>query len=618
MQYRRRSGGLALLFFVLAMAAVPMTTAQARVVGSIGAPGSAPSASASTRPAWTPHEQGKAYASTLAKPTSASKRKPTPKPGWLVERVRIEPLAGGGTVAINEVGEYRGAVEVVPTGAGGQVAVVNDVGLEDYVRGLAEVPSSWPMEAQKAQAIAARTYALHELNLDPGIATAARGVGAQICATDACQVYAGVAKERNPETAATFGSWAEAVAQTKDEVILFQNAPISAKYSSSNGGRSISGGRPYLKVFDDPDDRFSPLHRWRSQLLGTDVANALGLTGGVVQQLTRSGDQLAVVWQGPDGGSDRLQIHANDFRAKLNASVPPPAGLPRPVPFPRFAPSADASTNTVILDGGGWGHGIGMSQWGAYGKALRGMKTPDILAAYYGGLRPTRVDPAKLPKSLRVAVDLGRPAADLAATAARVRILDQKGAPIAVAATGGWRFVPEGAGVRVLPPPDQLAGPALEPLAVDPAAPTADGPITVRFRLTAPAVVHVTVRDEAGTAMASIEPRLVEAGDLTQAIPGLAQPGRYTVTIAADAGGGRTAALPMPVEIRPSNAQTIGPVTAAAATNSEQAQLDNAAHGPHPADRNAMAALAMTLLMAVGARAARSWREAAPTTLKRR
>ena len=616
MQYRRRSGGLALLFLALAMAAVPMTTAQARVVGSTDASGSGSGAAAGKRSVWTLGDQGQASRSARAKPTSAAKRKPAPKPGWLVERVRIEPLAGEGTVAITDVGEYRGAVEVVPTGTGGQVAVVNDVGLEDYVRGLAEVPSSWPMEAQKAQAIAARTYALHELNLDPSVATAARAVGAQICATDACQVYVGLAKERNPEMAETFGSWAAAVAQTKDEVILFQNAPISAKYSSSNGGRSISGGRPYLRVFDDPDDRFSPLHRWRSQLLGTDVANALGLTGGVVQQLTRSGDQLTVVWQGPDGGSDRLQIHANDFKAKLNALVPPPAGLPRPVPFPRFIPSADASTNTVMLEGGGWGHGIGMSQWGAYGKALRGMKAPDILAAYYGGLRPTRVEQAKLPKTLRVAVDLGRPAADLAATTTRVRILDQKGAPIAVAATGGWRFVPEGNGVRVLPPPDQLAAPALEPLAVDPAAPTPDGPVTVRFRLTAPAVVHVTVRDEAGTAMASVEPRLVEAGDLAQAIPALAQPGRYTVTIAADAGGGRTAALPMPVEVRPASAQTIGPITQAVA-GSPTAKVAGA-DGTHPADRNAMAALAMTLLLAVAARAARSWREAAPTTLKRR
>ena len=589
------------------------TAASGALAGTGSAWGSARPAQANAAP--------RAKAAPPAKPTptftAAAKRKPTPKPGWLVERVRIEPLAPGGTVAITDVGEYRGAVEVVPAGGGGQVAVVNDVGLEDYVRGLAEVPSSWPMEAQKAQAVAARTYALHELNLDPGIATAARGVGAQICATDACQVYAGVAKERHPETADTFGSWAAAVEQTKDEVVLFQDAPISAKYSSSNGGRSISGGRPYLRVFDDPDDRHSPLHRWRSQLLGTDVANALGLTGGVVRQLSRAGDQLTVEWEGPDGGSDRLQIHANDFRAKLNASVPPPAGLPKPVPFPRFTTFADAGTNTVILDGGGWGHGIGMSQWGAYGKALRGVKAADILAAYYGGLRPTRMDPARLPKTIRVAVDLGRPAADLPASNERVRILDQAGAPIAVAATGGWRFVPEGNGVRVLPPPNEQGAPALHALAVDPAAPTPDGPVTVRFRLTAPAVVRVTIHDEAGTAMGSVEPRLVEAGDLAQAIPALAQPGRYTVTIAADAGGGRTAALPMPVEVRPAHAQTIGPSQLAAGPGAAAAATA-AADRPHPTDRNALAALALTVLVVVATTAARRWRESPPTTLKRR
>lgn len=636
MQYRRRSGGLALPLLVLALAAVP-TTAIPRANAAPATPqGSQPSA----HPFAAMPRKGATTVAAAAAATTKGKSKPKPpppKPGWLVERVRIEPLEGlAGTVAVADVGEYRGAVELVPTGAAAptaaasstaagqagqpgarQLAVLNDVALEDYVRGLAEMPSSWPIEAQKAQAIAARTYALHELNLDPAIATAARGVGAQICATDACQVYAGMAKERNAESAEAFGNWAEAVKQTQGQVILFQNAPISAKYSSSNGGRSISGGRPYLKVFDDPDDRYSPLHRWRSQLLNTDVANALGLTGGVIQKLTRSGDQLAVEWQGPDGGTDRLQIHANDFRAKLNAAVAPPPSVPKPVPFPRFTTFAEPSTNTVVLDGGGWGHGIGMSQWGAYGKALRGMKAPDIVAAYYGGLRPTRVDDAKLPKTIKVAVDLGRPTAELAVTNSRVRILDQKGSTIAVAATGAWRFVPEGAGVRVLPPPDQLAAPALAPLAVDPAAPTPGGPVTVRFRLTTPAVVQLTVADEAGTQLAAVEPRLAEAGDVAQSIPALAHPGRYTVTIAADAGGGRTAALPVPVEVRAADPQTIGPPTSTTASHTTASAGAEGAPVP-AADRNPLAALAGTLLLAVAGRAARSWKEAAPTTLKRR
>src|SRR5207249_2007513 len=103
------------------------------------------------------------------------------------------------------LGDYHGAIEVGPGGGG--VAVVNDVALEDYVRGIAEVPASWPTEALKAQAIAARTYALHQLLAVPA---AYKDVGAQICASDSCQVYAGMAKERQPGAAA----WISAVQAT--------------------------------------------------------------------------------------------------------------------------------------------------------------------------------------------------------------------------------------------------------------------------------------------------------------------------------------------------------------------------------------------------------------------
>jgi len=564
MQFWRRGGGPALLLLALVMTAVPTTAASA----------------ARTRRAPPP---------------------PKPKPGWLVEQARIEPLVPGGVVGVTGVGEYRGALEFRPSPNGG-VAVVNDVEFEEYVKGLAEVPSSWPMEAQKAQAIAARTYALAELSLPANVATASRAVGAQICATDACQVYAGVAKERNADNAATFGNWAAAVAQTAGEVVLFQNAPIVAKYSSSNGGRSVYGGRPYLKAVADPDDRHSPLHRWRSQLLNTDVAAALGVQG-VLVRLQRSGDTVVADWQGGDGQTGQVTVAATEFRSRVNAAVGAPPGLPRAVPSIWFTPSAEASTNTVVVDGGGWGHGIGMSQWGAYGKALRGMKAPDILAAYYGGLRPTRLDASRIPRTIRVAVDLGRPAADITADG-RFRVLDQSGRAVAVATSGAWRIVPEGKGVRVVPPPGQDATPVVQPLAVDPAAPTTTtGPVTVRFRLTTPAVVQLTLVDETGAAAASTPPGLVEAGDLAHAITAPSRPGRYVVTILADAGGGRLTTVPVPVEVHAEPVASIGPTTTASAAGPRgwaAGTKTGAGGGPvAPADRNAVAALAAALLAAV-------------------
>ncbi|MGI9022338.1 MAG: SpoIID/LytB domain-containing protein, partial [Acidimicrobiales bacterium] len=80
---------------------------------------------------------------------------------WVVDRVRFEPIEpGGGHLTVEGMGAYRGTIEVVP-GSGG-LAVINEVGVEDYVKGISEVPSSWPAEALRAQAIAARTYGLNQ------------------------------------------------------------------------------------------------------------------------------------------------------------------------------------------------------------------------------------------------------------------------------------------------------------------------------------------------------------------------------------------------------------------------------------------------------------------------
>lgn len=481
-----------------------------------------------------------------ARAAGARKPPPKPKPGWVVDRVRFEPLAGrapaGAAFAVAGVGAYRGAIEVVPAPTGG-VAVVNQVPLEDYVRGIAEVPSTWPVEALKAQAIAARTYVLHELGVTA--ATAAKGVGADTCATDACQVYAGTAKEQDDAT----GNWAAAVAQTAGQVVLYKGAAINAKYSSSNGGRSVAGAQPYLRAVDDPDDRFSPLHRWRSTVSLADVAAGMGLPGTVLN-VSRRENTVAVDWQGGDGGVGRLDIAVTDFRARLNAlPTPPSEGLPRLVPSYRFSAATDGGAGVVVLDGAGWGHGIGLSQWGAYGKALQGMRAADILAAYYSGLRPTAVPAEQLPATLRVAVDLGRPTADVLG-AGRFRVLDGSGRPLAVAAAGQWRVVPEGKGVRVLPPPGQDAAPTVQPLTVDPAAPQVDRAVHVKFRLTAAALVKVVLADEAG-GQTETEARLLDAGEAVQALPAPSRPGRYTLTISADAGGGRTAHAPLALDVRP-------------------------------------------------------------------
>jgi peptidoglycan hydrolase-like amidase/peptidoglycan hydrolase CwlO-like protein len=115
----------------------------------------------------------------------------------------------------------------------------------DYLRGISEMPRSWSMEALKAQAVAARTYALNWIRSNPGAA---------ICTTQACQVY-----RRSAANCSGYYNqrWCNAVSATRGVVITYAGSPITAWYSSTAGGYTLSsaevwgGARPYAKGIKD-------------------------------------------------------------------------------------------------------------------------------------------------------------------------------------------------------------------------------------------------------------------------------------------------------------------------------------------------------------------------------
>jgi stage II sporulation protein D len=165
--------------------------------------------------------------------------------------------AGGAPVRVlggANSGTYRGALELRPAALGG-VNVVNAVGLEDYVRGVValESPASWPAEALRAQAVAARTYA---------ITTNKPGDGFDHYPDTRSQVYGGVGAERATSDAA--------VAATAHEVVTHGGKPVVTYFFSTSGGRTenaefgFPGGepQPHLKSVADPYDHLSPRHRW--------------------------------------------------------------------------------------------------------------------------------------------------------------------------------------------------------------------------------------------------------------------------------------------------------------------------------------------------------------------
>jgi stage II sporulation protein D len=164
-------------------------------------------------------------------------------------------------------GRYRGALELRPAGKG--INVINAVGLESYVRGVvsAESPSAWPAEALKAQAVAARTYAI----------TARAGSisdGFDQYADTRSQMYRGVAAER-PSTDA-------AVAATAGQVVTYNGQPVTTYFFSTSGGKtenienSFVGAtpEPWLKGVDDPYDDLAPRHRWKPITLTTNQVQA--------------------------------------------------------------------------------------------------------------------------------------------------------------------------------------------------------------------------------------------------------------------------------------------------------------------------------------------------------
>jgi stage II sporulation protein D len=575
---------------------------------------------------------------------SGKSEKPTaPKaPALVTDVARIEPLAAPGsaapTVSLEGVGEYRGIVEVRRAGAG--VGAVNEVSLDDYLMGISEVPSSWPAEVLRAQAIAARTYLLWTLS--NGAAGSAAALGAQICATESCQVYSGVAKER----AANGAAWAAAVRDTTGQALLTGGSPILAKYSACNGGRSVSGGKPYLKVVDDPDDARCPLHRWGLTVSYDDLGRALAVPGTVKSVRATAGD-VTIDWtaDGVDGagGGGRLTVPRTQFRAKVGAAVAPPPDRSRTVPSIMFTLRPDDAGRVATLDGRGFGHAIGMSQWGAYGKALRGMKAGAILAAYYGGIQPTKVPAAKLPATVRVAVDSGKPAPKPAAPAPKAaaqpapasgkpapaakapapagsadavvsasglfRILDSKGKVVVPVATGSWRIVPAAKGLQLQPPKGQTGPPGVTVLGIEPAAAVPGQPLTVRFKSNLPAVVSASAQPPGGPEAPVLTPRVAGTEEQRVTIPAASTPGIYSVTLTADSGLGRvatTTVAPAVVNLGPGNpvsgSEVVGGTAQSLVAADRRARASRSAAvrtagsaGPHAPGRSDDAALGLML-----------------------
>ncbi len=281
---------------------------------------------------------------------------------------------------------YRG--ELVIRARAGRLRLVNRVGLEDYLRGVlpAEVPASFHPEALKAQAIAARTFALANLGKH-------RAEGFDLCDTSHCQVYVGAGRA-DPRLEA-------AIQQTVGVILTYQGEPIQAVYCDTCGGRTAGnedawpGSRPlpYLRPVLDAEGGTvwcarSPRAVWSRRIpqrkLG-DALSGLGVQGAVTAIEPAACDA--------DGRPTRYQvrteqgewvINAGALRAAVNRAL---GASTLPSSDFKAAPNGD----TLVFAGRGNGHGVGLCQWGANEMAKAGKTAEEILSHYYHGATLTRI-----------------------------------------------------------------------------------------------------------------------------------------------------------------------------------------------------------------------------------
>jgi stage II sporulation protein D len=318
-------------------------------------------------------------------------------------RLRLRSLSGPGIVlsgrgGVGRQGLYAGTLEV--SAAGGGLRVVEQVDLETYVAGVVagELPNGFPPEAKRALAIAARSYALFHLGDHAQ-------EGADLCAQVHCQAYAGAQPDDS--------SAAAAAAATAGKVLTWNGLLVDALYHAACGGATapaweVGPGRllPYLSGSSDCERegeeavaycRRDHEARWQrtlsrqqaERLVAANLGVVLGrpaLSAGRLESLRVVGRAGArAEWLEVTTAKGTYRVRGDSIRWLFGNGRPGASGLPST----RFSLSLKRDQRGrprgFVFQGVGRGHGIGLCQWGARGRAEAGQSAAEILAAYYPG-----------------------------------------------------------------------------------------------------------------------------------------------------------------------------------------------------------------------------------------
>ncbi|WP_157796556.1 SpoIID/LytB domain-containing protein [Bacillus sp. FJAT-45037] len=315
--------------------------------------------------------------------------------------------------------QYRGTLEFTTNGA--SIRTVNRLDIEEYLKGVVpgEMPPSWHLEALKAQAIAARSYALNTMNLTT---------------TPASQVYGGYTSEHPRSN--------QAVDETKKRIVSYNGKPVQAFFFSTSGGRTANIGDvwnssqstfPYFASVNDPYEN-SPHGSWTESYNSRTLLDQFGFGPSAILldiQVNKSGQngEVRAVTLHTTAGNKTITGNENQIRRIFpsasaygflrsnwfdlasnqsytvqNANnqqkqfsvkgqqVQTATGISTITSDQVHIQSAtgtaqltDSDPRSIVLTGKGWGHRIGMSQYGAKGFAEQGRSAEQILRHYYTG-----------------------------------------------------------------------------------------------------------------------------------------------------------------------------------------------------------------------------------------
>jgi len=350
---------------------------------------------------------------------------------------------------------YRGWLRIYPSSQG--FNVINVINVEQYLRGVLkmEVNPAWQMEALKAQAVVARTYALRNKGKHSS-------QGFDLCALPHCQAYRGINAE-DPKLD-------KAITSTKGLVLYYGSGLAVTPYHSDSGGYTAnvwdvwSGKIPYLKAQKEPFSYISPYSNWSAVISLDELGSKLrknGINLGKIQRVSiakrdEGGRAVSILIEGTGGkkiikaskfrmiagsnkirstnfeikGADKKHFTStggfssqpseesvlNDHDSNLLSSLvkkgvfsteelmdmlvhPERKSHYLRVALQRQSGAkskasyypASNSGSALVLEGRGWGHGVGMSQWGAKAMAEHGWNFKKILMYYYPGTKLKKI-----------------------------------------------------------------------------------------------------------------------------------------------------------------------------------------------------------------------------------